>query len=186
MLKSIEEFGKYVEIAGFKECKISDVDGLCEQTGKLKRVEVQFFNAQRIATWQHLYFAALNAVNAFESKINVSKSLAIEMIRFASARRQIREAMLIIGIKAGCSRIAVTTVGDDEKKVDNALSMVAGLINGKRDDTVLELTPKKTKEIEETFEISPMELESVTMKEETDRALLNLVLERMALVSTQR
>jgi hypothetical protein len=64
--------------------------------------------------------------------------------------------------------------------------MVAGLINGKRDDTVLELTPKKTKEIEETFEISPMELESVTMKEETDRALLNLVLERMALVSTQR
>jgi len=186
MFKSIEEFGKYVVIAGFKNARIHNVDSLCKWIKQLKPVDVQFFNAQRIATWQHLYFAALNAINAFEKKTNVSRSLAIEMIRFASARRQIREAMSTLGIKAGCSDIAVTIMGDDKKNVECAFNVVSELINGKHDDSVLELTAKKVKEIEKAFETTPTELEAVTKNGETDQALLNLVLERMALVSTQR
>lgn len=186
MLKFIEEYAKYVEITGFKNTKILDVDELCERTKKERKVEIQFFDAQKVATWEHLYFAALNTLNVFKERSNVSRSPAIEMMRFASARRQIREAMSTIGIKAGFSNIAVTIVGNEEKTVIKALNEVAELIGGKRDDTVLELTPKKMKEIEKTFDLSAAELEVATKNGKKDQALLNLVLERMALVSTQR
>jgi KEOPS complex subunit Cgi121 len=186
MLKRIREFSKYVELAGFKNAKINDVNGLCEQVNKLKTVEIQLFDAQKIATWQHLFFAALNAANVFEKKTNVSRSLAIEMMRFASGQRQIRNAVSAVGIKAGCFNVAVVIVGDEKRAVNHALDEVAEIIGGKIDDSVLELTPRKKRKIEKVFEISPMELNAATEKGETDQALINLVLERVALVSTQR
>jgi hypothetical protein len=81
LLKHFEEFGKYVAIAGFKGVKIADVEGFLETVkGHLaKNMEAQFFDAELVATWQHLYFAVLNALNAFKNGLNISKSLAVEM-----------------------------------------------------------------------------------------------------------
>jgi len=188
MLKCIEEFGKYVEIAGFKNAKIYDVGKFCEGTKKAKppKVELQFFNARRIATWKHLYFAVLNAATAFEKQTNASRSLAVETMLYASAQCQIREAMSIVGINEKCSEIAVIIIGNEPKTMKTTLAMVSERIQGKRDDNVLEMTPETSEEIEKEFEISPSELEAIAMNGKRDQALLNLILERVALVSTRR
>ncbi|MEM4473885.1 MAG: KEOPS complex subunit Cgi121, partial [Candidatus Bathyarchaeia archaeon] len=112
-MKFINEFGKYVAFAGFREVRISDVDFFIKEVrSKLdSRVVYQFFNANFVATWKHLFFAVLNALKAFESGSNISRSLAIEILLYASAQRQIQKAMDLIGITPKTTEIAVLVMG---------------------------------------------------------------------------
>ena len=78
MLRYFEEFGEYVEITGFSNVKIEDAEGFLKSTRRGQQgTAVQFFNAELVATWQHLYFAVLNALLAFKNERNISKSVAM-------------------------------------------------------------------------------------------------------------
>ncbi|MEM3565906.1 MAG: KEOPS complex subunit Cgi121 [Candidatus Bathyarchaeia archaeon] len=188
MLKHIEEFGKYVAIAGFRDVKIADVEDFLETVRKClaKNVEAQFFDAWLVVTWQHLYFAALNAINAFKNGINISKSLAVEMLLYASAQRQIRKAMSLLGVKPNCEAIAVLVVGEKAEDVETALQVISNVVGGRRDDAVLELSREKIGVIREAFEISDAELEAIVKGNDLMQALVNLVIERVALLATER
>jgi len=48
-------------------------------------VEVQLFDASLVTTWEHLYFAALDSLTAFRNRENISRSLAMETMLYASA-----------------------------------------------------------------------------------------------------
>ncbi len=186
MLKHIAEFGEYVQIAGFRDANINDVDELCAQVKRLEMVKIQFFDADKIATWEHLYFAALNTLTAIQNRTNLSREVTFEILRFASAQRQIKQAVSTIGISPRCFRVAVVVIGETKSAVDSGLKTAASLIGGKRDDVVLELSSSKRLTIKKLFDISSAELEVATKAGDGDNALVNLVLEHMALVSTQR
>ena len=189
MLKYIEEFGKHVAIAGFRKAKIKDIAEffkIIRKEKNLATVEIQFFDAKSVATWQHLYFAALNALTAFKNEENISKSLAMETMLYASAQRQIRKAMKLLGIKPDSSEIAVLVIGEKPETVKSALSMISKHINAQHDDTVLELSEEKTAIIQRKFGILDVELKTVRKKDGLDKALTDLVIERMALLATQR
>ena len=79
---------------------------------KPAQVDFQLFDARLVATWEHLYLAALNALVAFRSKCNISKSLAVETLLYASAQNQIQKATRLFGIKPSSSDIAVLIVGE--------------------------------------------------------------------------
>ena len=187
MLKHLKEFAKYIGITGFKNIKIKDVAEFLEKIRKEKpaNVEIQFFDAELVATWQHLYFAVLNALTAFKNKQNISKALAIEIMLYASAQRQIRKAMELIGIKPNSSEIAVVVVGENPKTVKTALSTVLKHFNAEQDNGVLELTDAKMKGIQRVFGISNLEIETIAKGDDFKEALVDLVIERMALLSVQ-
>ena len=187
MLKQIEEFGKHVAIAGFKSNKIKDIEEFFKMMRKEKplNVEIQFFDAKFVATWQHLYFAALNALTAFKNRENISESLAMESLLYASAQRQIRKAMKLLGIKPNSSEIAVLIIGEKPELVGSALSLVSKQVKAKRDDTVLKLSKEKAADIQKIFVISDVELETVMKRDGLEKALTDLVIERMALLATQ-
>jgi tRNA threonylcarbamoyladenosine modification (KEOPS) complex Cgi121 subunit len=149
-------------------------------------VEIQFFDAKSVATWQHLYFALLNALTAFKNSENISKSLAMETMIYASAQRQIRKAMELIGIGNGASEIALLLVGDDSETLKSVLATISENINMKNDDAVLELSEEKKRIIQEKFGISDLELKTITKKDDLKEALTNLVIEQMAILATQR
>ena len=188
MLKYIEEFEKHIAITGFRNAKIEDSERFLKKM-RLKKgsnVETQFFDAKYVATWQHLYFAVLNALTACKNKRNISKSLAIETMLYASTQRQIRKAMELLGIKAETSEIAVLIIGEDSEAIKSALSMISASAMAQCDDTVLELSEEKERIIQKTFGISDLELKTVMKKDDVKEALTNLVIERMALTATQR
>jgi tRNA threonylcarbamoyladenosine modification (KEOPS) complex Cgi121 subunit len=187
LLKSIEEFGRYVAIVGFKNTKISDAKELLDTMHKEaeSKVETQFFDAKVIATWEHLYFAVLNAVIAFVNGENISKSLAVETLLYASTQHQIQKAMDLIGIKRNTSQIAVLAVGEKPEAVNAALAIASKHVNGKEDDSVLELTKKKMAIIQKAFGITDLELKTVIKKDDSKRALTDIVIERMALLAAQ-
>jgi tRNA threonylcarbamoyladenosine modification (KEOPS) complex Cgi121 subunit len=188
VLKQIREFDKHIAVTGFKNVKIKNVEEFLKAVNGEKPIgiDVQFFDARLVATWQHLYFATLNALTAFKNSENRSKSLAMETMMFASAQRQIRKAMDFIGIKPSSSTLALLVIGEKPEDVKKTVFVVARCVNSKPNDTVLELAQDKTATICKAFEIGDKEIETVAKKENSNRAIVDLVIERMALLSTQK
>lgn len=188
MIKKLEGFKRYVAIAGFKNVKTKDVNSFFNQVRRnVKDAHIQFFDAGLIAGWEHLYFATLNALRAFESELNISNSLAVETLLYASAQRQISKAVDLLGIKPESPRVAVLVVAETRQKTTVALEIVSRLISGERDDGVVELTDEKVEDIRRTFGISDLELEAKLEKGGLEKeALIDLVIEHVALLVTQR
>jgi KEOPS complex subunit Cgi121 len=187
MLKHIEEAGKYLEITGFRNLSIEDAEDFVKaaRKGVPQSIWVQFFNAELVATWQHLYFAVLNALLAFKNKSNISKSVAMEAMLYASAQRQIRKAIELIGVKCASANVAVVVIGESAESVESVLSAVSKHVGKETNDSVLELSKEKLHSIREAFGITKTELETVMEKDNDMDALVNLVIERVALLSTQ-
>jgi tRNA threonylcarbamoyladenosine modification (KEOPS) complex Cgi121 subunit len=187
MLKYIEEAGKYVELTGFRNVNINDAEEFVKAAREdtSRTVWVQFFDAELVASWQHLYFAVLNALLAFRTERNVSKSVAMEVMLYASAQRQIRKAIQRMGVKCDSANVALVIIGEKQDSVQAALSAVSKRVGGEVDETVLELTKEKTKSIRKAFDIGANEIEAVMENKNANQALVNMVIERTALLSTQ-
>jgi len=187
MLKYIEEAGKYVEITGFRDLGIEDAEEFVKaaRKGAPQSIWVQFFNAELVATWQHLYFAVLNALLAFKNERNISKSVAMEAMLYASAQRQIRKAIDLMGVKCSSADVAVVIIGESAESVESCLSAVSKRVGEEPVDAVLEISKEKVHGIREAFGITDAELETVMEKTNGGQALVDLVIERVALLSTQ-
>lgn len=187
MIKKLENSNEYIAIVGFKNVKIKDANGFLEYARReAKEAHVQFFDAKLIAGQHHLYFAALNALKAFERKSNISSSLAVEALLYASAQRQIRKAVNMLGIKQDSSQVAVLIITKNKQRTDDCLKMISRLMSGERDDCVLDLTDEKIRGIKKLFGISDLEIEAkVKGKGLEKEALADLVIEHGALLATQ-
>jgi KEOPS complex subunit Cgi121 len=187
LLKYIAEAGKYVEITGFRNVGIEDAEEFVKAARKEipQSTWIQFFDAELVATWQHLYFAVLNALLTFKNERNISKSIPMETMLYASAQRQIRKAIQLVGVKRASANVAVVIIGESPDSVKAVVSTVSKRVGEEPDETVLEILKEKVRGIREVFGITKKELETVMEKSDGKRALVNLVIERMALLSTQ-
>jgi KEOPS complex subunit Cgi121 len=187
MLKHIAEEAKHVAITGFKSVNVEKPEHLLKAIHDEKResVSVQFFKADLIATWEHLYFAVLNALTAFRTKRNISKKLAVEIILYASAQRQIRKAIDLLGVKHGCGDIAIVVVGENVEDSEGEVNSVSKHFCREPDDQVLKLSPAKAQNIRRAFSITQKELALVNNEDDMERALIDLVVEKIALLSTK-
>jgi len=183
----LEEYGKYAEITGYKNVKFEKAEAFLKANRKetLQTVDVQFFDAQLIATHEHLYFAALNALLAFRNKTNISKSLAMETMLFASAQRQIQKAIQRCGITPQTASMAVIVIGDKPTQLKTMLEAISTCFGLEPDERVLEMSDFKEQKIVETFQITDQELKTVMKNGNREEAVVNLVIERVALLATQ-
>jgi len=187
VLTYIEEDQKYLKIAGFRGLTIRDSEEFMKSSLQEKSPDiwVQFFDADLIATWEHLYFAVLNALLAYRNKRNISKTVAMETMIYASAQRQIRKAITILGVKESSSNVAVVIIGDKPEIVQTSFSEIEKCLAAVADESVLELTEEKTKNLCKAFGITEKELKAVGAESNNEQAIVNLVIERMALMQTQ-
>ncbi len=187
MLKNLNEFGKSVEITGFRNVRIPDPKSFVATVQKNLPggTEIQLFDADLVVTWQHLYFAALNALTAFQNKYNLSKSLAVETVLYASAQRQIKKALELIGVKPDSRNVAALIIGNDVDLLGSAIAVTASLIGAGPDDDVLELTEGKVQRIRKAYDISDLEIQTTSANGDVNQALVDLIIERVALLSTR-
>jgi tRNA threonylcarbamoyladenosine modification (KEOPS) complex Cgi121 subunit len=186
MLRYLKDYGKYVEITGYRDIEFDKAEIFLKANRKKaeQNIDIQFFDAELIATQEHLYFAVLNALQAFKSKTNLSKSPAMETMLYASAQRQIQKAINRAGIKPQTQNMALVIVGHDPKLIENALKAVTKSVGSEPDESVLDLTKIKEAKIKAAFEITEEELR-VLENGNQEKAITNLVIERVALLSTQ-
>lgn len=186
MLYRMGESG-YTEITGFRNAKFQDAEAFLKAHRKEtpKGVELQFFDADLIATDEHLYFAVLNAMQAFQNETNISKSLAVETMLYASAQRQIRKAIQLCGITPQTTNMAVVIIGKDPAEIKTAFESVKACVGTEPDDAVLNMTREKLEKIKEAFQIRVPEINAVIKEGDVDAAVVSLVVERVALLATQ-
>jgi tRNA threonylcarbamoyladenosine modification (KEOPS) complex Cgi121 subunit len=185
MLYQIEEYGKHVEITAFNYISFEKAEAFLKANRKqTQQLDLQFFDADLIATQEHLYFAVLYALQAFRFKTNFSKTVAMETMLYASAKRQIQKAIKAIGINTQTKRMAVVIVGEDPKGIERLCDTLSGYISSEPDDSFLNLTKEKRAKIQEVFEICPKELETET-DGESEKTLVDLVIEHIALLATE-
>jgi len=187
VIKRLEDHNQFITIAGFKNVRIRDADAFFKLVKeKARDACVQFFDAALVAGWEHLYFAALNASNAFKNKLNISNSLAVETLLYASALRQIKEAVRLLGLKPHGRQVAVLILAESAPKVASTLEVVSQLLGGEREDSVLELSHGKVEGVRRLFGITDVELEAKLVKKGLEgKALTDLVIEHGALLATQ-
>ena len=187
MLYHLKEYGKYAEITGYRNIKFARAEEFLKANRKetQENVDLQFFDARLIATQEHLYFAALNALQAFQNKTNISKSLAMETMLYASAQRQIQKAIQRCGIKPETTSMAVIIIGEDPTQLKTMLEAISTYVGVEPDEKVLEMSKFKEHKIIETFQITDQELKTVMKNENREEAVVNLVIERVALLATQ-
>jgi len=187
LITQIEEFGKYILITGFRNVEVKNVEEFLKLIKKEKKpnVEIQFFDSRFIATWQHIYFAILNTLTAFKDNKNISKNIAIETMLYASAQRQIKKAINLLGIKSRSTEISMFIIADKLEVIEPILFIVSRYLNSKPDDTTLALSKKKIEFILKTFRILDIEYKNVTKKAELEKTLINIIIEKMALLATE-
>jgi tRNA threonylcarbamoyladenosine modification (KEOPS) complex Cgi121 subunit len=108
----------------------------------------------------------------------------METMLYASAQRQIQKAINRAGIKPQTQNMALIIVGDDPKQIETTLKAVTKSVGSEPDEKVLDLTKNKEARIKEAFEITDQELR-VLENANQEKAITNLVIERVALLSTQ-
>jgi KEOPS complex subunit Cgi121 len=187
MTTKSEDVNKNIRLVGFSNVKIQKIDTMLEQfRNQNKEAPIQFFDAKNVAGKQHMYFAALNALNAFNKKTNISNNLAVEALLYASGQRQIKKAVNMLGIKQDTTEAIALIIAKNSQEKDKYTQLATKTIPGKRDDKVIELTDKKIVAIKKLFKISDKEFKAKLEKEGKEKeALTDLVIEHMALLVTR-
>ena len=181
--KYLKEFDKFLIIAGLKDVKIDDAEALFTQIRRAPRIQIQIFDANCVASQQHLYFATLNALKAFQYKLNISSSLAVEALLYASGQRQIQKSVDMLGVKPKTHNATVLIITDNEDDAIETLNRVSKTLDGKFDDSVMEVTAEKYAYLKRLFGISDREIEAKTERKNTEKeALIYLIIERGALL----
>ncbi len=105
---------------------------------------------------------------------------------FASGNRQINQAISMLGLKPQTAKVAVILFGSEEE-VDHAEKRLGSLINGVRDDDVLEAKQEKTDGLMKAFGITKVELETLSgIGMRPEDVLTWLIVERGALLFIKR
>ncbi len=153
-----------VDVVGARG-RVEDPAALIETLRSVNGGEGAALDADMVCGRDHLCSAAMHALRAFGRGDNVSSTLAVETVLFASGERQIAKALKKVCLRAGAERVALVLFDvEDVNAVLKALDL-------ERDDEVLAPSREKAKR----FGITDAELEAVP----PDR-YQELVLERVA------
>jgi len=133
-------------------------------------VTVQALDANKIAGVEHLRFAVEKAMRSMSSQRNISKDLGMEILLYASGRRQISKA-LQLGVSPGKSNVAIVMVGDGAECAAKEIKKFV------QEAPVLDYNESKKDAVLKTFGITDAEIEAVG-----EDKIPKLVLERVALV----
>ena len=188
MIYEVSEFDKYLLVTAIEHVKVGKIEEFLEELRrKSPATEVQVLRPDRVAGAEHLFFASLNALNAFKQKTNLCKGLPMEILLFASAQRQIRNAIERLGLKESPSEFALVAVSKDRGKLENLLEIALSLTKGKENERTLDNWSKtKIDTLKKVYGISERELAATTSaKMSIEKALKNSIIERMAILATQ-
>ncbi|MGQ9639546.1 MAG: KEOPS complex subunit Cgi121 [Candidatus Bathyarchaeia archaeon] len=163
-----------------------EFEGLVEKLkGVAPRSIVQVMDGDKILGYDHILFAVLNALNAREKGRTICEDPALEILVYASAQRQIRRAIHELGVRRDSRNLVLVAISDSVKELETLVREVAQIEGLRLNTSFLESWDKdKLEIIKKTFEISDSELESIRVKDNSERqAAEKIVIEKMALLS---
>lgn len=152
--------------------KVPEFLGQVSSVASANNTVIQAMDAGKIAGERHVLFAMQKALRAFEENYNSAKDLGIEIMRYASGKRQIEEAFSM-GVHEGNMDLVFVVIGDMEGVSTSAESLKEML----DEKDVIPYSSRKRDNIVSQFCITAKEIEAVG-----EEMIPYLVIERVALV----
>lgn len=152
--------------------EISDVDLFLNRLKEIRAeydVTIQAFDARKIAGRRHIEVAVDRAIRSMDRGENISKDLGMEILLYASGRRNINRA-IEIGISKA-REIVIVIVGDNVKRAEEEVKQEIS------EDDVLEYEDSKKEETMRFFDITEEELDAVG-----EEKIVDIVIERVVLL----
>jgi tRNA threonylcarbamoyladenosine modification (KEOPS) complex Cgi121 subunit len=192
IIKSVEKGRHFIAVFGL-ETQGVDVSLLLNNINELSRetsVTIQLFDSSLIATWEHLFFSALNALRAFSYDKNISNNLSVECLLYASGQRQISVAVKNFGVKPDTRSIGVILIGNARDLLSEVHKKVLLITKGLENETVLSINNKeKFDKIRSFFQITETELNTICDSDEWSScvdALTRYCIEKSSLLILQK
>ncbi|MGQ9760047.1 MAG: KEOPS complex subunit Cgi121 [Candidatus Methanomethylicaceae archaeon] len=149
-----------------------------------EEISIQIFDADLIAGYEHITLAVHLAVRAWSENRNIARTLAMEALLYASAKRQIKDAIRTIGPSSSSKGCVILVLSKSREDLFSALSI---LKHYGTEEELIHLSPKKIPKIVKTFKIGERELSiSRYLHPDEGSAIQSLVLERVALSDLNR
>jgi tRNA threonylcarbamoyladenosine modification (KEOPS) complex Cgi121 subunit len=111
--------------------------------------------------------------------------MAMETLLYTAAQHQIQKAIQTIGLKPDTTNIAVTILAKKPQQIKSTLADLSDNLQTTPCETVLDLTQTKINQIKQTFNITNQMIETITKNKETNTTLVDLVIEKIALMATK-
>jgi len=146
--------------------------GTIADISKANNCTIQAINADKIAGEKHLHFAVVKAFRAFEKKRNAAKDIGIEIMRYASGKRQIEEAFSM-GVHQGQNNVVFIVLGE-ACSASQCMDILKQMFVSA---DVIKYLPSNREEIIMQFGITSDEIAVVG-----EQMIPELVIERVALV----
>lgn len=188
MILDLAEDGKFIVISAFKVRQDTDPSAvLKELRAAVPDLEVQFFEGEHTAGKDHLELAAIDAFQAFKTGINISRSIAMETLLYASAQRQIEVAIRTLGVTRNSRTVYLVAFSHTRNEAELLEDSIARLAETDLDDSLLDdWSENKASEIMRIYGITSVELDAIRMPcKGTKEAITRAVIERVALLSTR-
>lgn len=116
--------------------------------------------------------------------------MGTEILLYASAQRQIVDALKRIGVKPGSLNVAAVAISLRQGVMHETMAIVMKELAGQMDDSVLSIsTPDKAGTIKTTFGITEEELESAnieTNQKDAQWAITRRVLSRISMMAISK
>jgi tRNA threonylcarbamoyladenosine modification (KEOPS) complex Cgi121 subunit len=195
IIKKIVESDLEYKFVGISAIKVTKIDSVQEtidfinEFSKKNKVEIQLLNADIVASWEHLFFSAINALKSFRGKYNIANILGIELLLYISGNRQINEALDKFGLDKRINNIAVVVFFNEEEKAKKLMKDVCDFLGGSENLNLLKLNQEKFTELIKIFGVQPEELTNLTVKnteEEKFDVLIKIIIDRGAMVSLEK
>jgi KEOPS complex subunit Cgi121 len=156
---------------------INDLITLLKDYGGKKGLSLQMFNADFVFGTIHLHSAVLHAERALTNKTNLSDSIAVEILLYASGERQIKQAIEKMGIKNDTEKFVLVIFDSEPNRsaayLEESAAEILSELKLVRDDSVID----GDIEVLKRFGITDNELQLVPESSWGD-----LILEKVALV----
>ncbi|MHA1713743.1 MAG: KEOPS complex subunit Cgi121 [Candidatus Ranarchaeia archaeon] len=116
----------------------------------------QLVDADSIASWTHVFFAIIQALNSYKTDNMIAKTIDVEILLHTSGERQIHRAIQFLGIKQNTHRIAIIllTPKKDPRIPEYLVSNIQKVFGGSSDPDLMTLTPEKAKNLKKIYGLS--------------------------------
>ena len=145
---------------------------------------LQIMDADLIAGYEHLILAIDLAIRAWKQNRRIARSLAMEALLYASAKRQIKDAIGVLR-PSSSGRCIILVLSDSKERLESTILSLKGY--GIEDDMLIELTDNKIPKIMSAFGIGESELSIAKTLHSSDASTVqSLVLERVSISDLNR
>jgi len=181
LIRELLEYSQFVLIEGLTIDRGVEFDRLIHTLkAAAPNSLIQLMDGRGILGYDHVFFAVLNSLNARRSNRMICEDLTLEVIVYASAQRQIKNSVGLLGVKENSKQLVLAAISGDIEELrilKNSISEIEGL-------RLESWNRERLTTVKKMFKVTDDEFRSISLKQVPAREVMEkLVIERMALLS---